>query len=42
MDYYENEQIVEKQINDIKSMSGPNQVITRDKFHRFVITKLVS
>lgn len=42
MDYYGNEQIVLKQINDIKSALGPNQVITRDKFHHFVITKVVS
>ena len=42
MDYYGNEQIVLKQINDIKSMLGTNQAITRDKFHRFVITKFVS
>jgi len=38
MDYYGNEQIVLKQRKDIESMLGTHQVVTRDKFHRFVIT----
>ena len=39
MDYYGNERIVLKQRKEIEARLQDNQVITRDKFQRFVIAE---
>lgn len=39
MDYYGNERIVLKQHKEIEARLQDNQVITRDKFQRFVIAE---
>lgn len=37
MDFYGNEQVVLKQQRELNSRLGPNQVIIRDEFQRFII-----
>lgn len=39
MDFYGNERVVLEQQKEIQSRLGPNQVVVRDKFHRFIITE---
>jgi hypothetical protein len=40
MDYYLNEQIVEWQISELQKTINGNQTVTRDAYHRLLVTEL--